>query len=260
MDDKDQEALDDILQAYGFDDEGNLLEPRIVTPPIKYSHYIDDAQPLPDNQNLAGDDKALSSSVDIEPSRRTPSQRSTLPDSLDPSVKSQLVEDKKSATDTSGTQLDDSAVSESSQLLLPLEPPGHDLDRPQPADLDLSEESDDEVTTQLSCRLGKIQFTQDGQLRYFGSTSNLHLLDVLVSVTLPAPKIAQKETQEILDNARLNADIDEAFEKHLIELYFTWQDPSLHLVDYDQFWRSRAQHNYDGLVSPYYSRSLADAM
>lgn len=247
MDGKDQGTLDEILQAYGLDDDQALSEARAVTPLATDPLSIDQPQSMHNSQISTRDEKT---DQPIHSVSQDPDQASRLAgsdNSLENGRESQVI------------------IPVSNNLNLPLppiEPPNEDLHRLQPlTNIELFDaEVDDEVTTQLSCRLGKLQFTQDGQLRYFGSTSNLHLLDVLVSVTLPAPKIAEKETREILENARLNADIDEIFEKHLIELYFTWQDPSLHLVDCDKFWKARAQHIYDGLVSPYYSRSLGDAM
>lgn len=123
---------------------------------------------------------------------------------------------------------------------------------------DWDAESDDEVTDQLSCRLGRLQLTHDGQLRYFGSTSNMTLLDALVDVTPPIA--VQKDASELLEHAQLDKELDETFETHLLELYFAWQDPCLHVVDAETFWRSRAQSRYEGIATPYYSRTLSDAM
>ena len=260
MDGNDQATLDDILQAWGLDDAGILAEARDPTPPQTRSSRKNARQAV-DGARAHVDNPQSSDLVDGSPSKGPVSAGlPSLPVSLDENEKEQTTEDTNA--------VDVIQQTEAGVTALPNGPSSHTLPvheasnpRSKPADPDLSDtESDDEVTNQLSCRLGKLQFTQDGQLRYFGSTSSLHLLDVLVSVTLPAPKIAERETQEILENARLNADIDQSFEKHLLELYFSWQDPSLHLVDYDRFWEARAQHNFDGLVSPYYSRSLADAM
>ncbi|KAL2855687.1 fungal-specific transcription factor domain-containing protein [Aspergillus pseudodeflectus] len=122
------------------------------------------------------------------------------------------------------------------------------------------EEEEDEVTNQLSCRLGKLQVTHGGQLRYYGSTSNFTLLDVLVEVAPTSPVSITRGTQETLENAGLALDVDEPFEKHLLQLYFTWHDPCMHAVSEDVFWRSRAQKMYEGLDTPYYSRALSDAM
>ncbi|PWY71782.1 fungal-specific transcription factor [Aspergillus sclerotioniger CBS 115572] len=119
-------------------------------------------------------------------------------------------------------------------------------------------DSDDEVTDQLSCRLGRLQVTHDGQLRYFGSTSNLTLLDALVDVTPPVT--IARDAPELLESAQLDHDIDEGFERHLLELFFTWQDPSLHIIDAESFWRARAQSQDESLATPYYSRALSDAM
>jgi len=138
----------------------------------------------------------------------------------------------------------------------PIEPHHEPAPLPEASD----EEEEDEVTNQLSCRLGKLQVMQGGQLRYFGSTSNFTLLDVLVDVAPSSPVSIQRNTQEILDNAELGLEVEESFEKHLLQLYFTWHDPSMHAVSEEVFWRSRAQKKYDGVDTPYYSRALSDAM
>lgn len=119
-------------------------------------------------------------------------------------------------------------------------------------------DSDEEVTDRFSCRLGRLQLTHDGQLRYFGSTSNLTLLDALVDVTPPIT--AQKDISELLENASLDREPDETLERHLLELFFTWQDPSMHVVDAEAFWRCRAQSKHEGVTTSYYSRALSDAM
>lgn len=119
-------------------------------------------------------------------------------------------------------------------------------------------DSDDEVTDQVSCRLGRLQLTHDGQLRYFGSTSNLTLLDALVDVTPPIT--VQRDASELLENAKLDKEVDETLERHLLELFLTWQDPSMHVVDAEAFWRCRAQSKYEEVATSYYSQALSDAM
>ena len=119
-------------------------------------------------------------------------------------------------------------------------------------------DSDDEVTDRFSCRLGRLQLTHDGQLRYFGSTSNLTLLDALVDATPPIT--VQKDVSELLENAKLDREADETLERHLLELFFTWQDPSMHVVDAGAFWSCRAQSKCEGVTTSYYSRALSDAM
>ncbi|KAJ6183931.1 hypothetical protein N7519_005232 [Penicillium mononematosum] len=124
----------------------------------------------------------------------------------------------------------------------------------------LETDSEDEVTNQFACRLGRVQLTHDGQLRYFGSTSNLNLLDVSVDIGNPTPSLVQKDAQEILEDSGLNIEVEEAFEKHLLELYFAWQDPCLHVVHSEAFWKAKFQNQYEGLTSAYYSQALCNAM
>ncbi|PYI18152.1 hypothetical protein BO99DRAFT_387114 [Aspergillus violaceofuscus CBS 115571] len=132
--------------------------------------------------------------------------------------------------------------------------------QPTPPPHDFEEHEEDEVTNQLSCRLGRLQVMHDGQLRYYGSTSNLNLLDILVGVAPPCSTNAQKGAHEVLKSAELDFPVEISFEEHLLKLYFTWQDPCLHVVDEQVFWRSRAQDLYDDLDTPYYSNTLVNAM
>jgi hypothetical protein len=121
-------------------------------------------------------------------------------------------------------------------------------------------DADDEFTNQLSWRLGRLQLTQDGQLQYFSSTSNLTLLDGLVIVNIPTSNNVQKDTQEVLENMDLNITVDKTLEHHLLALYFAWQNPSLYLIDYKVSWKTRQQNNTDSLLSSYSSPALVDAM
>jgi hypothetical protein len=121
-------------------------------------------------------------------------------------------------------------------------------------------DSEDEVTDQFACRLGRVQLTHDGQLRYFGSTSNLNLLDVSDDIRNFTSSLFQKDAQDTLEDLGLNIEVEEAFEKHLLQLYFAWQDPCLHVVDSEAFWKAKNQNRYEGLTSAYYSQALCDAM
>ncbi|KAE8420968.1 fungal-specific transcription factor domain-containing protein [Aspergillus pseudocaelatus] len=125
---------------------------------------------------------------------------------------------------------------------------------------DNDSDSDEEVTNQMSCRLGRLQLTHHGQLRYFGSTSNLTLLDALVGVITPSSSSFQRDAQEVLENADLNMHVDEELERHLIELYFAWQDPWLHVVDMDVFWKAQSRSLDERISTQYYSRALSNAM
>lgn len=125
---------------------------------------------------------------------------------------------------------------------------------------DLETDSEDEVTNQFACRLGRVQLTHDSQLRYFGSTSHLNLLDVSIDVGHSTPPLIQKDAQEILENLDLNLEVEEGFEKHLLDLYFAWQDPCVHVIHSEAFWKAKFQNRYEGITSPYYSQALSDTM
>jgi hypothetical protein len=86
------------------------------------------------------------------------------------------------------------------------------------------------------------------------------LLDVSVDIGNPTPSLVQKDAQEILEDLGLNIEVEEAFEKHLLQLYFAWQDPCLHVVHSEAFWKAKFQNQYEGLTSAYYSQALCNAM
>ncbi|PYH40820.1 uncharacterized protein BP01DRAFT_408894 [Aspergillus saccharolyticus JOP 1030-1] len=133
---------------------------------------------------------------------------------------------------------------------------------PQPSflpDIQVEDEKA-QVTNQLSCRLGKLQVTHDGQLQYFGFSSNPRLLDSLAGVSPPCLTDIQKRAQEALENTKIAPSYDEAFEQHLLKLYFTWQDPCLHAVEERAFWNSRSQQSSEGMTTPYCSGTLINAM
>lgn len=121
-------------------------------------------------------------------------------------------------------------------------------------------DSEDEVTNQLAYRLGCVQKIHDGQLRYFGPTSNLTLLDLSVSIGHSTPHFVQRDAQDTLNDLKLNIEVEEVFEKHLLELYFAWQDSCLHVVHSEIFWNAKQKNRKDGSTSPFFSRALCDAM
>lgn len=73
---------------------------------------------------------------------------------------------------------------------------------------------------------------EDGQLWYYGATSNLHILENELSSMLRAlHRSIRFEGGESLARAGLNQRIDPDLEKHLEDLCFRWEDPAIHVVD-----------------------------
>ena len=125
------------------------------------------------------------------------------------------------------------------------------------------DEAEREVIEQLSARMGTLKLASDGHLRYYGPTSNLNLVEVSSSSTQrPGPDVrsVRHDGQELLNHQRLGQPVDASLEDHLIELYFTWQNPSLYVVDRQMFNEARARWRNENDDTPFYSEVLANAM
>ncbi|EXJ73871.1 uncharacterized protein A1O5_03633 [Cladophialophora psammophila CBS 110553] len=155
----------------------------------------------------------------------------------------------------------DMDVSGADQSLGPLTSPesvsGTDLDvRLAPED-----EGSDGVISEISERMGTLQVTDDGELRYFGATSNLPLRDVTGLFTQSAEStIARNRGQRLLEAAGIGQHIDATLEDHLANLYFTWQDPTLHVVDRELYRQARRMQRTSPGRSSYLSETLINAM
>jgi hypothetical protein len=120
---------------------------------------------------------------------------------------------------------------------------------------------DDSIVDQLSARMGSFQIAEDGQLRYFGPTSNLHILhNGLFSLSRPLIRSMRTEGPEILKRAGLGQYVDPEVEKYLARLYFAWEDPAIHVVDEDMYYGEQCKWNSGQGGSPFYSETLKNAM
>ncbi|KAI7554627.1 hypothetical protein KC331_g416 [Hortaea werneckii] len=127
-------------------------------------------------------------------------------------------------------------------------------------------EADDEdhreVTSHLSNRLGRLLPSKNGQWRFYGATSNLHLMDskatsevAVKSFSLQESKIASRLELFHVDH---QLDVDEC--KHLIKLYFAWHNASLHIVDKEVFESALEMYEREQKQSTFYSPFLFNAM
>ncbi|KAM0328902.1 hypothetical protein ACHAPQ_007038 [Fusarium lateritium] len=116
----------------------------------------------------------------------------------------------------------------------------------QEEDEDHAEEDDTaEVSQQFSERLGTLLLNANGEWRFYGATSNLHLVHGDFGQDFPDFS-CRKSIQAILDTAGVGHAVDEQLINHLITLYFTWQNPSLRVVDQEAFQTARNEF----LLSP----------
>ena len=147
----------------------------------------------------------------------------------------------------------------------------HSLDLPASAgsssdsDVDANVLHDDECSTdvinEISERIGSLQVSDDGELRYFGATSNLILRDDIAHFDqLTEPSVVSSRGQLLLDSAGLGHKVDASLEDHLTNLYFTWQDPTFHVVDRELYKKARGLHGVCSSHSSYLSETLINAM
>lgn len=114
---------------------------------------------------------------------------------------------------------------------------------------------------QLSARVGAFQIAEDGQLRYFGATSNLHILhDGLPSLSRGYCRSVRFDGEETLARAGLDQQISHDLETYLEELYFRWEDPAIHVVDQEMYVQTKIAYNSGQDGSPFYSETLKNAM
>lgn len=117
------------------------------------------------------------------------------------------------------------------------------------------------VMNPLSDRSGSLQIAEDGQLRFFGPTSNLH-----ISHVGPFPlfnsniRTIHGNESLILRAANVDYPVDEELENHLTKLYFAWENPNIPIVDEGTYYQEKARYRKYNLVSHRYSEVLTNAM
>lgn len=130
-------------------------------------------------------------------------------------------------------------------------------------DSDSDDEAEREVIEQLSSRIGTLKIAGDGHLRYYGPTSNLNLIDSLPETKQrpgPDTRSVRHDGQDLLNYLRIGQPVDPALEDHLIELYFTWQNPSSYVVDREMYMMARSKWRENLDDTPFYSEVLTNAM
>lgn len=126
--------------------------------------------------------------------------------------------------------------------------------------LSISAESSCTLNT-LSDRMGSLQIAEDGQLRFFGPTSNLH-----ISHVGPFPlfnsniRSIHRNEALILKAAGVDHHVDEELEDHLTKLYFAWENPNIPIVDEETYYQERMRYRRLNQHSHRYSEVLANAM
>ena len=136
------------------------------------------------------------------------------------------------------------------------------FDGPTPS----GEEGIDADLDQLSKRMGSLRVAEDGQLRYYGATSNMHILRSSKSPSESMPsRLGNYNSADYLVQAGVGHYVYPELEDHLIKLYLTWENPFIHVVDEEAFLEARGRVTMSpGLPKEefpsYYSELLVNAM
>lgn len=125
---------------------------------------------------------------------------------------------------------------------------------------DTDEDDTAEVTHQFSDRLGTLLPMPNGEWRFYGATSNLHLVHGSFGHDSAVLTHRRADPQACLDNAGVGHVVDDELTSHLVNLYFTWQNPSLYIVDQTGFETARMQYLNNRTKSGLYSELLVNAM
>lgn len=139
---------------------------------------------------------------------------------------------------------------------MPVDHPTHESDSEE------ENEAENDVIEQLSNRIGTLKIAGDGHLRFYGATSNLNLVDVSATQQRQRPdaRTVRHDGQDILNHLRVGQPVDQELEDHLVELYFTWQNPSIYVVDKEMYMTARLRWRNEYDDTPFYSEVLTNAM
>ncbi|KAH8812823.1 fungal-specific transcription factor domain-containing protein [Xylogone sp. PMI_703] len=128
---------------------------------------------------------------------------------------------------------------------------------------DSGDEEEDDVVNQVSDRMGSLHLYEGGELRFYGATSNLTLLDDTSLLNyrhdLDANNV-RKRGQAMIEAAGLAQNVSQTLVQHLSSLYFAWQDPSFHVVDKDMYERQQTQYNNGTDDSTFFSETLMNTI
>ncbi|CRK22965.1 hypothetical protein BN1708_013565 [Verticillium longisporum] len=122
-------------------------------------------------------------------------------------------------------------------------------------------DTEGDITDILAARVRALRIAEDGQLRYYGPTSNLHVHpNGFQSLSRSTIRHVETEGQGVLRRLGLDREVSGQVQMHLAKLYFAWEDPIIHVVDEDVFFEEKNNTILHGKSSPYYSETLNNAI
>lgn len=116
------------------------------------------------------------------------------------------------------------------------------------------------LVKELADRLGSLRIGPGGRIQYYGPTSNFNLVDMGAPDNLTVHRSVRHHGPDYLDRLDMGNDVPSSLEDHLVNLYFTWQDPALHVVKRLTYENAKATWREKESDTPYFSESLQNAM
>jgi hypothetical protein len=118
----------------------------------------------------------------------------------------------------------------------------------------------EDIVHRLSDRMGSLQIGSDRQVRYYGPTSHFNLLRMPTPDKLTIHRNVRKDGQDYLYRMGIGKSVPADLEAHLINLFFTWHNPSFNVVDRKMYEAAKQSWQIDMEDTPYYSEALNNAM
>ncbi|GFF91717.1 hypothetical protein IFM61392_09414 [Aspergillus lentulus] len=109
------------------------------------------------------------------------------------------------------------------------------------------------LVDEISDRVGTLKIGPGGKTRFYGPTSTFNLRE------MPSSDNYESDQANLADHYGSEEEIPADVEEHLLDLYFTWQDPSFHVVDRHIY--EEAKEKWKNMEkTPFYSEALRNAM
>ncbi|KAJ4178066.1 hypothetical protein NW767_014953 [Fusarium falciforme] len=99
--------------------------------------------------------------------------------------------------------------------------------------------------------MGRLNIGDDGQLHYFGSQSNYHLIhDNLGYDSMESTVSLQRQGLDAVGCLGKSVPLSMELQEHLLELYWTWQHPWNYIIHRDAFSRAFRSRIYGKYCTP----------
>ncbi|CAI7632081.1 unnamed protein product [Penicillium pancosmium] len=108
------------------------------------------------------------------------------------------------------------------------------------------------LVDEISDRIGTIKIDDGGKTRFYGPTSTFNLREIPLLDSCEANSSPPYHSEP-------EGEVPIALERHLLDLYFSWQDPSFHVVDRSIYEEAKAKCN-SLEATPFYSEALRNSM